>query len=315
MMKTLRPHRKTERLAIVLMATGILGTIFRFTVKDRIAFIAPVFYGLPPLIVVVIFVLSGVLCVYRRNKRTALLAFGGVIISIFVWICSDYVYTAQQNRTGDGFTIVFWNIGPPAKPKDEFIPNLKEANGQIIVLAESGRNDENARRFWTSHFPGYHISLLGGGLILLSIYPISNASMQKMKPRTWIGVYNLDTPFGMFSIVAPDIVSNPLVSRKPSIERTYQIATSQPYPTIVLGDFNTPHSSTLFADFRRTFRLAFEEAGKGLITTWPAFLPVLALDHIWLSKHFIPMQTRLSRTFHSDHALIIAYVQTGGTEK
>ncbi|OHB76279.1 MAG: hypothetical protein A2Z25_18240 [Planctomycetes bacterium RBG_16_55_9] len=298
-------------MAIALMTMGILGLIIRFTVKDRWSVVAPVFYGLPPLVVVVAVTLSAGLFALRRNKRLAVAAFAGVILSVVTWIHSDYVHAAARNRTGEEFTIVFWNIGPPAKSKEAFIADLKQANGQIIVLAESGRCDEKARQFWTFHFPGYHISLLGGGLTLLSKYSISNATMHKMGPWTRIGVYDLDTTFGRVSIVVPDIISNPFVSRRPYIDRTYEIAASRPYPTIVLGDFNTPHSSALFADFRRTYHHAFEEAGDGLITTWPALFPLLALDHIWLSGHFVPLRTQLRRTFRSDHALVISDVQMG----
>ena len=308
-MKVKRGHRNIERLAVVLMAAGILGLIIRLTVKDRWSIVAPVFYGLPPLVVVVALALSTGLFALRKRKKLGVGAFAGVIVSIVVWIQTDYVHVTPRDRTGEGFTIVFWNIGPPVKPKDTFVPILRQTNGQIIVLAESGRSDKKARLFWTSHFPGYNVSLLGGGLTLLSQYPITNASMHNMGRWSRVGVYDLDAPFGMISIVAPDIISNPLVSRKPYIDRTYEIATSRPYPTIVLGDFNTPHTSVLFADFRRTYRDAFEAAGRGLITTWPAPLPVLALDHIWLSGYFIPLRTRLHRTFRSDHALVMADVQ------
>lgn len=310
-MKSIRRHRNIQRLAIALLIIGILTLIIRFTVRDRWIVIAPLFYGSPPLVTVATLALSSILLSLRRNKQLAGIAFVLMAMGIFVWIESDYVYAAQPDLIEKDLQIVFWNVGSPSKNKEICIPTLKQANGQIIALAELGKATEEKRQFWKSHFPDYHVCLPGGGLALLSKYPISNSTIHKMKPRTRIAVYDLETSFGMISIVAPDILSNPIISRKPYIDRTYEITDSQPHPTIVLGDFNTPHSSVLFADFRSTHQHAFEKAGSGLITTWPSLLPMLALDHIWLSEHFIPLQTRLRRTFHSDHALVMADVKLG----
>ena len=105
-----------------------------------------------------------------------------------------------------------------------------------------------------------------------------------------------------------DIESNLSSNRGPLIARVHEIATSLPSPTIVLGDFNTPHTSVFFREFRQSFQHAFESSGSGLIPTWPALCPALALDHIWLSADVTPVRTRTLRTFRSDHALVIADV-------
>lgn len=298
-------------LAVALLITGIVGLVLRWTIKDRWFVLAPFFYGLPPLVVVVALALAGGLFALLRKKRLAAVTLVGAVIGVLAWIQSDYVHAAPPDRTGEGFRVVLWNIAGPEKNDASFVPALKRADGQIVVMVESGKPDEERRRFWTLHFPDYHLSLLGGGITMLSKYTISNGTIHALGQGTRLCVYDLDTPFGLISVVAADIVSNPFVPRKPCIDWVYKLAAARPYPTIVLGDFNTPHTSALLGDFRRTYRHASEEAGSGLGTTWPALLPVLALDYLWLSKDFVPLKTTLERTICSDHAMVVADVQLG----
>ena len=74
------------------------------------------------------------------------------------------------------------------------------------------------------------------------------------------------------------------------------------------GDFNTPHTSIYFAQFRRAFKNVFEETGNGWFPTWSGYIPILALDHIWLSPHLYPVRTEYHRNSHSDHAMIVTQI-------
>ena len=205
--------------------------------------------------------------------------------------------------------MVLWNISRPLDHEQAFIPVLRETGAEIILLVESGANTDARRRFWQSHFPDHHVYLSGGGVTLLSTYPASNMTMRQLNWRARIGTYDLATPVGTLSIVGVDIESSPFVWRKPSIDHVYEIAAAKSHPVIILGDFNTPHTSALFGDFRRSFQQTFEASGRGRITTWPAFCPMLALDHIWLSEDFVPLKTTTRRTGHSDHAMVLAEVR------
>ncbi len=294
---------------MILMVLGFLGLILRWTIRDRWPIVATLFYGLPPLVALVYLALSTGLFIWLRKRRWAIVTLVGTAIGAFVWIQSDYIGSTVPNHAGEGFRIALWNISDPEVVSPTLLSTLTQADAQIMVLAESGGADEEKQQFWTSHFPDYHLSALGGGVTLLSKFPISQATMKTMGTRTYIPVYDLETPFGIISVVVADIISNPFVPRKAYIDRVYELAVAQPYPTIVLGDFNTPHTSVFFRDFRRTFQHAFETSGHGFKTTWLAVLPVLALDHIWLSKEFTPLHTRIKRTFCSDHAMVVTEVR------
>lgn len=307
-MQTMRRQTGMKGLALALLAVGVLGLVLRYTVKDRIPSLAVVFYGLAPLPVAGALVFSLTLCLWQRARRWAILS--GVVawIGIVAWLTTDYVHNGRPRRTAESMRIVLWNLARPAANEDGFLRPLQEANGQIMLLVESGTNTVNRREFWTSHFPHHYVSILGAGITLLSAYPVSEVALYAMGEDTHIGVYDLAAPFGPLSVIAVDIESNPLAPRGPFIDRIRALAAARPHPVIILGDFNTPHTSAHFDALRRSFRHAFAESGNGLITTWPALVPMLAIDHIWLSPDLTPVYATIRRTLHSDHALVIADV-------
>lgn len=70
---------------------------------------------------------------------------------------------------------------------------------------------------------------------------------------------------------------------------------------MIFGDFNTPTASIHLDAWREAgLREAFEVAGRGLASTWPAPCPVLTLDQVWLSG-LRPLAARHVTTLSSDH--------------
>lgn len=293
-------------LGFVLLAVGLVGLLLQLTVKDRIAGLAVLFYAMPPLVSVGATLLATGLLSRRSSLRWVLLSGIAAMVAIVVWIRTDYVHARPAASAGD-VRVVFWNMAAPKDP-EPFARILKKTGGQVILLVESGKLDKQRRRLWQSYFPNHSIACLGGSVALLSEYPVSKVSAHVLGKRTRVHTCDLSTPSGTISLVMVDIESNLSSNRGPLVARAYEIATSLPSPTIVLGDFNTPHTSVFFREFRQSFRHAFESSGSGLIPTWPALCPALALDHIWLSADIIPARAWTLRTFRSDHAVVIADV-------
>ena len=93
------------------------------------------------------------------------------------------------------------------------------------------------------------------------------------------------------------------------VERVFELARETPdLPTIVMGDFNTPIDSVWFDGARDDFTHAFEQAGRGMLTTWPAPAPLLAIDHIWLSRQFRIDCASIGWSWASDHRPIVTDV-------
>lgn len=73
-----------------------------------------------------------------------------------------------------------------------------------------------------------------------------------------------------------------------------------------MGDFNTPFQSVWFEPYKKHFTHCFQEAGSGLMESWPAILPLLSLDHIWIGKTMKTISCSLTCHSMSDHKMLIA---------
>lgn len=76
-------------------------------------------------------------------------------------------------------------------------------------------------------------------------------------------------------------------------------------PVLVLGDFNTSHTSTVLRDLRRVgLRDAYQDVGSGYGFTFPAWSgvpPLLRIDYVWHSRELRPVQAMRGMRLGSDH--------------
>ncbi len=79
--------------------------------------------------------------------------------------------------------------------------------------------------------------------------------------------------------------------------------------TIVLGDFNLPYESKYLKNIKQNFNHAFSKKGNGFRETWFWNLPLLSLDHIWVSKDLKILKTEKINTFKSDHNMLKTFVK------
>ena len=77
-------------------------------------------------------------------------------------------------------------------------------------------------------------------------------------------------------------------------------------PRIFGGDFNAPPSSNLFEAIPEGYTNTFGAAGRGLGNTFINRLPVLRIDHIYAGSGFEVLDSRATRTTHSDHRMVIS---------
>jgi len=81
-----------------------------------------------------------------------------------------------------------------------------------------------------------------------------------------------------------------------------------PGPLVVCGDFNTPPRGLIYAELKRHFTNAFEQAGSGLGLTFPAALPMARIDHVWL-RQAMAIRAYVPESRASDHRPLVVEVR------
>ncbi|WP_142784728.1 endonuclease/exonuclease/phosphatase family protein [Changchengzhania lutea] len=280
-------------LVNVLIIIALL--LIHFVIKDTTFKTAIYFYALPlPVIVGIILFLA--LFLGKAFRKVNLYAAG--ILLIF-WFGRSLKINFPENIKRSDKEIVFWN----ASRDNGFEEAFEENNGvpDVMVLSES---KENNLSVFQSKYPEYHFYESINAIYIFSKAPIDIQLETQSKHRT--SVVSFKTFETNFHVV--DIMGSTDVPRSWG----YKLVNSIVKPTdntIVMGDFNVPIESLFMKPFKTHFNSAFSEKGNGLRETWFYNLPILSLDHIWVSKDLKILKTNKINSFKSDHDMIKTYIR------
>ena len=98
--------------------------------------------------------------------------------------------------------------------------------------------------------------------------------------------------------------------RHPLLERVLAMIGAR-VPDLVLGDFNAPRRSLALSRLPAGFRHAYDAAGSGWSATWPAALPLLAIDQTIVGPRLVVRRYTLRTTRISDHRLQLTELDFG----
>jgi endonuclease/exonuclease/phosphatase family metal-dependent hydrolase len=183
------------------------------------------------------------------------------------------------------------------------------ATSDVIGLVEAGGSSEERKTFWLDRFPGYDAYMAGGGVVILVKGRIVDHHTMPVAGNSRCAVVEAEVHGHRLRVLVLDAIVRPFSDRREVVREVFQLARAgEPMPTVVMGDFNTPADSVWFEEPRRDFKHVFESAGRGMLATWPVPLPVLAIDHIWVSRDLDVHCSRIGWTWVSDHRPIHADV-------
>jgi len=283
-----------------------LALLIRVSIRDQIPGISAIYYATPLIICAVAALGAAIAHAVHRRPIPATASLIVSTILALVWYNTHTVRTPHADRRGS-LRVMFWNVARVTENFDGLQQVLADHDPHIMALVESSGLQKKPKTFFAARFPGYRIQRMDGGISLLAKGSITPEPYDKIGPHTGMVLFHVGLNDGRdVHVLVVDFVSWPLVDRRPFLDAVYQKATQpgQP-PTIIMGDFNTPHDSVFFAPFAENYHHAFMRAGNGLISTWPAVCPILALDHAWIPKSYTVLRSWLRRTRSSDHKLII----------
>lgn len=301
-----------DLVALTLVGVSVLGVAIRWTVRDGRPFAANLFYALPLIVVAGLLLAAGV--VWLRNRRPAVAAACAVAALLAGGLWLHGVYHVNECRSStDSIRIVTWNAARGFAGWTRIAEIVGATDPDLVGLVEAGGSTIEWRQFWAQRFPDHQAYLAGGGLVMLTRGEIVDKRVRRLAGTSTCADVRIDFDGQPVRVLLVDAVVRPFSNRRDVVERVFELARETPEtPTIVMGDFNTPVDSVWFDEVRDDYTHAFEQAGRGTLATWPAPLPLLAIDHVWLSAQFQIECASIGWTWASDHRPILADVRLPG---
>ncbi len=281
-----------------LMLVMVLGVMARL-VRDQLPGFSTLYYALPlPLLAVVTLALT---CLERREwKRMLRWGLCTLLLGLGI-VTEDWRGQPDRSETQD-LKVVFWNACRIHRGWDQVTAEVRSWDADVVALVEAGIGTEETRQHWQQGCPGYKVSLLGAGIVLLTRGESGISTVHEFRDGSRARQITTTVNGQTLQLVIVDIQANPFYSRQAPLAELVKVVTPLANETtLVLGDFNTPADSALLEPLRSQYTMAFDLAGQGYRATWPIPLPVLAIDQAWASPSVDVTSCRHLWTAASDH--------------
>ncbi|MEK0449527.1 MAG: hypothetical protein RL088_1795 [Verrucomicrobiota bacterium] len=302
-MRALRAAGRVAAYAATALLAG--GLAVRFTTRDSVAGLSAIYYATPWAVLSTCALLPALLWVRRRRFFTA----GGFAL-VFALCTAAWVKTAfrsaPDSRAKD-FRVAYWNTGRPGGRVARSLAHIHAIDADIFGLGETKRSRNPATSEWADGLRGKNVLTLRRNMLLVSREAASQVHDGFLNDRGQYALTETQIRGRQVFVLLVDFDAIIAYSRKPAFDRLFQLIDAiGDAPLIVMGDFNTPSDSVHFTELRKRMKSAFESAGSGYAKTWPMPLPVLDIDHIWVSRHFEIAACTHRTTFLSDHRAVFA---------
>ncbi|WP_170179786.1 endonuclease/exonuclease/phosphatase family protein [Flavivirga rizhaonensis] len=267
--------------------------IIHFVTKESSYQASLYFYTFPlPIIILIVLILS----IFIKKRKYHLILVG---ILLIVWLGRSFrIHIAEDIKETD-LEVVFWNASHDRDFEEAF--NVNEGIPDVLVLVEHG---EFIVKEFQQKYPDYNFYRSIRGVSIFSRTPLKiiNETISKYKSN-FINFETQGINFYVFD-----------VSASMDVPREWELGfvnalIQETNNTVILGDFNVPYESKYFDAIKTNFNHAFSEKGNGLRETWFWNIPLLSLDHIWVSKDLKVLKTEKIATFKSDHSMVKTYVR------
>jgi endonuclease/exonuclease/phosphatase (EEP) superfamily protein YafD len=301
---------RSLRSISVALAAGfwLIGTVLWLTVRDRFPVLAPLSYGLP-LSVQAAFGFWAVAFIQSERRKLRLAWLLVVLLQTGLWLSSVIVFRAEETPE-EAVTLLFWNVCRGHGDFEKVGAEILALDADVVALVEATNAGQN-EALWRKACPGYEVTRLGSGMVLLLRGERLNWEFGSVPGECRYQVLDLKVKGQRVTLIILDVKSDPRFSRKPAFDGLEEVVTRfSDRPLIIAGDFNTPLDSIYVARLRQRMQNAFEVRGSGLLDTWPVVLPILSLDQVWGNDHVQWHRCEHGWSLRSDHRSVLATFST-----
>lgn len=292
--------------ALVLAVAAVL----RFAGRDRFPLTSVLFYPISWTVQIAGWMLLSGILVRRRTASAACLVLAGAAIAGWAWETRSFRRTAPAPAGGDELTVLFWNIDRPRTFPEAAWVLLRRWNPDVAVFAEAGDLTPDERERIGREFSGWHGQMLDGDLLLLTRAPADRQFSRELPNRTHFHRLGLAQGGAFWQLGLTDFGTLPPHPRTAKLNAIRGWCANRPR-TVIAGDFNTPLAAIGFDAWREHFRhgLADCDSYNGGFETWPHGLPLLSIDHIWMSRDLAPVEAHKGYVAGQDHAWLFVRVR------
>ncbi|ULC59609.1 endonuclease/exonuclease/phosphatase family protein [Flaviramulus sp. BrNp1-15] len=261
-----------------------------FFIKDRTYDTSIWFYLFPlPIIILIIVALS----IFLGKKRKYNLIIAAILLS--VWLFRSFRISFPKDIKETDVEVVFWN----ASRDNDFDIAITENNNSmpdVLVLTETTNVD--FQNLQLKH-PNIYLYKSKRELEIFSKAPIQILSEETSTYKTTV----IHFKTADIEFYAVDVSGSFDVPRAWELKYVNSIIKKK-NNTIILGDFNVPYESLLLKEIKKNYNHFFSKKGNGFRETWFWNLPILSLDHIWVSKDLEVINSKKINSKNSDHSMI-----------
>ena len=163
--------------------------------------------------------------------------------------------------------------------------------------------------------PSYEVDGGTTGMMILSRFPLSEPTAIQIENSRDIGAAATlsiqNTPVRVLSVhlsatyrISAEHYEESREARGREATRIMQFIEKRRGPVIIAGDLNTTQGSKPYETFSSALTDCAAKLSPHPAATYPAALPTLRLDHVFVSSHFVPVKAA-TRKGGSDHLLLI----------
>jgi len=226
----------------------------------------------------------------KRKKYNRILA----AILLCIWFFRSFRISFTEDVKEDDIEVVFWNCARANSFKTAFLMNEELPDVMVLSEAKAVTLDQIRKEYPEYYFykSNFQIDIFSKTPIDIELERVSDFNSAVIKfSSAGINFYAVDM---IASLSVPK-------AWEFKFERKFVKHTES---SVVLGDFNVPYESRFLADLKENYNHFFSEKGNGFRETWPWNVPLLSIDHIWVSKDLHIINSEKINTRNSDHSMI-----------
>ncbi|WP_431137204.1 endonuclease/exonuclease/phosphatase family protein [Psychroserpens mesophilus] len=276
--------------------------IIHFILKDRIFPLSIFFYGFPLIIIIGITVFLIILFYKRQWYRYSLIAIFTVLT--IIWY-DNYYFQTNTNYEGNTTKILYWNLAKRNQlPVDIISEKVNNYQPEILAFVEAPEKTLKNLNALKSALPNYNFTILKGAMLVAAKGNIVFLNFEYQEDSYKANLLEVTTTSEKIKFIVTDLTSNLLVNKKRPMTFVSDFAKRETVDFIT-GDFNSVYESIYFNELKNNFT-SFHKYNNGFTATWPLGIPLLEIDHFWLSHKHQPIQLIKFQNNASDHAMLIS---------